>query len=75
MSKLLRAIVEPDTNTDRADRHRAISLRRALRDIKSNRLDWSPVSQYDLQILIIMGLVEMRNDAPVLTNAGADTIA
>jgi hypothetical protein len=75
MSKLLRAIVEPDINTDRADRDRAISLRWALRDIKSNRSDWSPVSQYDLQILIIMGLVEMRNDAAVLTNAGADTIA
>jgi hypothetical protein len=46
-----------------------------LRDIKSNRLNWSPVAQYDLQILIIMGLVELRDDAPVLTNAGDDAIA
>ena len=75
MSNLLKAIVEPDINTVRADRDRAISLRWVLRDIKSNRLNWSPVSQYDLQILIITGLVEMRNDAPVLTNAGADAIA
>jgi hypothetical protein len=75
MSNLLRAIVGPDINTDRADRDRAISLRWALRDIKSNRLNWLPVAEYDLQILIIMGLVEMRNDAPVLTNAGDDAIA
>lgn len=75
MFNLLKAIVKPDINTDRADRDRAIFLRWVLRDIRSNRLDWSPVSQYDLQILIIMGLVEVRNDAPVLTNAGADAIA
>ena len=75
MSQLLRAIVEPDINTDRADQDRAISLRWAQRDIKSSRLNWLPVAQYDLQILIIMGLVEMRNDAPVLTNAGNDAIA
>ena len=75
MSNLLRAIVEPDINTDRADRDRAISLRWALRDIKSNRLNWLPVAQYDLQILVIMGLVELRNDAPVLTKAGDDVIA
>ena len=75
MSNLLRAIVEPDINTVRGDRDRAISLRWVLRDIKSNRLNWSPVTQYDLRILIIMGLVEMHNDAPVLTNAGANAIA
>jgi hypothetical protein len=75
MSNLLKAIVEPDINTARADRDRAISLRWVLRDIKSNRLNWSPVTQYDLRILIIMGLVEMHNDAPVLTNAGANAIA
>ncbi len=75
MSNLLRAIVEPGINTDRADRDRAISLRWALRDIKSNRLNWWPVAQYDLQILIILGLVEMRNAAPVLTDLGDDAIA
>jgi hypothetical protein len=75
MSNLLKAIVEPDINTVRGDRDRAISLRWVLRDIKSNRLNWSPVTQYDLRILIIMGLVEMHNDAPVLTDAGANAIA
>jgi hypothetical protein len=75
MSNLLKAIVEPDyLNTVRGDRDRAISLRWVLRDIKNNRLNWSPVAQYDLQILIIMGLVEMRNDVPILTNAGANAI-
>jgi hypothetical protein len=74
MSNLLKAIVEPDIYTVRADRDRAVALRWVLRDIRSNRLNWSPVTQYDLQILTIMGLVEMRDDAPVLTNAGVSVI-
>jgi hypothetical protein len=49
-------------------------IRWVLRDIKSNRLNWSPINQHDLRILTIMGLVEMRDDAPVLTNAGASVI-
>jgi hypothetical protein len=74
MSNLLKAIVEPDIYIARADRDRAIALRWALRDIKGNRLNWSPVNQHDLQILIIMGLVEMRDDGPALTNAGVSAI-
>jgi hypothetical protein len=74
MSNLLKAIVEPDIYTARGDRDRAIALRWVLRDIKSNRLNWSPVNQHDLRILIIMGVVEMRDDAPVLTNAGVSVI-
>jgi hypothetical protein len=74
MSNLLKAIVEPDIYTARADRNRAIDLRWVLRDIKSNRLTWSPINQHDLRILTIMGLVEMRDDAPVLTNAGVSVI-
>jgi len=68
------AIVEPDIYTARADRDRAVALRWALRDIKNNRLKGSPVDQDDLRILIEMGLVEMRSDAPVLTNAGVSAI-
>ena len=49
---------------------RAIALRWALRDIKSKRLKLSPVSDADLRRLIDLGLVEMRDDAPILTNAG-----
>ena len=74
MSPLLKAIVEPDIYTAPADRERAITLRWVLRDIKANRLKLSPVSQHDLQDLIDMGLVEIRNDAPVLTNAGVNAI-
>jgi hypothetical protein len=49
---------------------RAIGLRWALRDIKAKRLKLSPVSPGDLNILAELGLIEMRDDMPVLTNAG-----
>jgi hypothetical protein len=52
------------------DLDRAIALRWTLRDIKAKRLKLSPVSDADLRALIDLGLVEMRGDAPVLTNAG-----
>jgi hypothetical protein len=74
MSNLLKAIVEPDIHTAPADRNRAIDLRWVLRDIRGNRLKWSPINQHDLRILTIVGLVEMRDDAPVLTNAGVSVI-
>jgi hypothetical protein len=75
MSDLHKAIVEPDISAAKADRDRAIALRWVLRDIKSKRLKWSPVNQQDLRILVIMGLVEMRDDAPLLTNAGYNAVA
>jgi hypothetical protein len=74
-STLLMAIVAPDIYTARADRDRAIALRWVLRDIKNNRLKWWPVDQHDLRDLIDMGLVELRNDAPVLTNTGVSTLS
>jgi hypothetical protein len=49
---------------------RAIALRWALRDIRGERLKLSPVADSDLRVLIELGLVEMQNDAPVLTAAG-----
>jgi hypothetical protein len=52
------------------DLERAIALRWTLRDIKAKRLKLSPVSDPDLRALIDLGLVEMQDDAPVLTNAG-----
>ena len=70
MSALLNAIIAPDIYTAPADRERAITLRWVLRDIKANRLKLSPVDQLDLRDLIEIGLVEMRNDVPVLTSAG-----
>ncbi len=49
---------------------RAIALRWVLRDIKAKRLKLSPVSTIDLNILTELGLIEMRDDVPVLTNTG-----
>jgi hypothetical protein len=48
----------------------AIRLRWTLRDIKAKRTKITPVSPSDLKTLIEMGLVEMRDEAPMLTNEG-----
>ena len=48
----------------------AILLRWTLRDIKAKRTKITPVSPSDLKTLIEMGLVEMRDKAPMLTNQG-----
>jgi hypothetical protein len=75
MSPLLKALLEPDIYTTPADRERAIMLRWVLRDIKADRLKLSPADQRDLRDLTDMGLVEIRNNTPVLTTAGTDAIA
>jgi hypothetical protein len=48
----------------------AIRLRLALRDIKAKRTKLSPVGPEDIQDLIEMGLIEMRDETPLLTNKG-----
>jgi hypothetical protein len=48
----------------------AIHLRWTLRDIKARRTKIATVSPSDLKTLIEMGLVEMRDEEPVLTNEG-----
>jgi hypothetical protein len=48
----------------------AIRLRWALRDIKAERTKLSPVRPDDLRMLAELGLIEMRDDEPVLTNEG-----
>jgi len=58
----------------RLDLDTAIRLRWALRDIKAKRTKLTPVSPGDLKTLVEMGLVEMRDDAPLLTNEGHQTI-
>ena len=50
----------------------AIRLRWALRDIHAKRLKWCPVSPEDLQTLINMRLVEVKDGEPVITLAGMD---
>jgi hypothetical protein len=49
---------------------KATGLRWTLRDIQSRRLKMSPVSDEDLQVLTELGLIELRDEGPVLTEAG-----
>ena len=53
----------------------AIRLRWALRDIKAKRTKWSPVSPDDLKRLTELGLIEMYDEEPMLTNEGMRAIA
>jgi hypothetical protein len=53
---------------------RAIALRWTLRDIKAKRLKLSPVGAADLAVLAELGLIEMRDEVPVLTQAGHDAL-
>ena len=46
---------------------RAIGLRWTLRDIQARRLKMLPVSADDLRILVELGLIEVRDDGPILT--------
>jgi hypothetical protein len=63
-------MTENDSPFAKFDLERAIALRWVLRDIKAKRLKLSPVSEGDLHTLTDLGLVEMRDDAAVLTDAG-----
>jgi hypothetical protein len=51
-----------------------IDLRWTLRDIRAKRWKLSPIDPSHLEKLKLMGLVEMRDDDPVLTNAGLNAI-
>ena len=53
------------------DLERAIGLRWTLRDIQARRLKMSPVSDDDMRVLTDLGLIEARDEGPVLTRAGA----
>jgi hypothetical protein len=48
---------------------RAIGLRWTLRDIQARRLRMSPVSDEDLRALAELGMIEVRDEGPVLTPA------
>jgi hypothetical protein len=52
----------------------AIDLRWTLSDIRGKRWKMFPIDPSHLKTLIEMGLVEMRNVDPYLTNAGLDII-
>jgi hypothetical protein len=61
---------QPDSPLAGLSLDTAIHLRWVLRDIKGKRTKLSPVNLDDLRTLIEMGLVEMRDEVPVLTNEG-----
>ena len=73
-SPSLQEITIPHIRMRSADPDRAMGLRWVLRDIAANRLKLSPVSELDLQDLIEMKLVELRDGIPHLTSAGATAI-
>jgi hypothetical protein len=52
------------------DLNTAIHLRWVMRDIRSKRTKFSPVSANDLSALMKLGLVEMREGLPRLTGLG-----
>jgi hypothetical protein len=53
----------------------AIRLRWVLRDIKAKRTKLSPVSPDDLRTSTEMGLIEMQDDVPELTDEGHRAIS
>jgi hypothetical protein len=52
------------------DLDKAIALRWTLRDIVAQRLKLTPPKDDDLHTLMELGLVEMRDGAPVVTQSG-----
>jgi hypothetical protein len=52
------------------DLEKAIALRWALRDIVAKRLKLAPLKEDDLRTLVELGLVEMHDGAPVVTQTG-----
>jgi hypothetical protein len=76
--------VDPPTDTESAvtraqhakslldglDLNTAIHLRWVMRDIRSKRTKFSPVSSNDLTTLVDLGLVEIREELPRLTGLG-----
>ena len=61
---------QPDSPLAALELSTAIRLRWALRDIKGKRTKLLPVSPDDLRTLIEMGLVQMKDDVPELTDEG-----
>jgi hypothetical protein len=59
-----------DSPLGRLDTDTAIRLRWVLRDIKAERTKLSPVSSDDLAKLVELGLIEMRDDEPMVSNEG-----
>lgn len=61
---------QPSSSLSGLDLDTAIRLRWALRDIKAERTKLLPPSSDDLKRLTELGLIEMRDEVPELTNEG-----
>ena len=72
--RILKGMTDHHTPFADLDLERAIALRWTLRDIKAKRLKLSPVSPADLAALSELGLIEVQDDVPVLTQAGQDAL-
>ena len=62
---------DPFSDLDLTD---AIELRWTMRDILAKRWTITPVDPHKLDTLIRMGLAEMHEDEPALTEAGLDVL-
>jgi hypothetical protein len=65
---------KPDSPLAGLSLERAIHLRWALRDIKGKRTKFMGISPEDLRTLIELGLIDLRDEVPVLTNEGERAI-
>ena len=66
---------EPKTGLASLGLDNAIRLRWVLRDIIGKRLKFGPIAPNDLQTLIDLGYIEMKDEVPTVTTAGLDEIA
>ena len=57
------------------DRIEATNLRWSLRDIRARRWILTPIKADHIDKLLAMGLIEFRDEIPVLTDAGLSAIA
>jgi len=73
MSQYSKRVV--DNSLAKLGLERAIGLRWTLRDIQARRLKMSPVSDGDLRVLTELGLIEVREEGPVLTQAGTAAVS
>jgi hypothetical protein len=56
------------------DLEKAIALRWALRDVVAKRLRLTPLKDDDLQALVELGLVELRDGVPAVTQTGLEAL-
>jgi hypothetical protein len=69
---LITEVDEPFRDLDRSE---AITLRWSLRDISARRWTLTPIKAAHMDKLLDMGLIEFRDEIPVLTDAGLRAIA